>query len=137
MMLMSWVTLMSSSRPELRLLFHIPNGGSRHKAEAVDADASTDFPADTPQIDIPDAACPQENESRRQPTGPDLCLPVPRGGKHGLFVEMKRTKGGRVSAEQQEWITALQEQGYAASVCRGWEEAARVILQYLMEREAG
>ena len=114
MMLMSWVTLMSSSRPELRLLFHIPNGGSRHKAEAGR------FRAMGVKAGVP-----------------DLCLPVPRGGKHGLFVETKRTKGGRVSAEQQAWITALQEQGYAASVCHGWEEAARVILRYLMEREAG
>ena len=114
MVLMSWVTLMSSSRPELRLLFHIPNGGSRHKAEAGR------FRAMGVRAGVP-----------------DLCLPVPRGGKHGLFVEMKRTKGGRVSAEQQEWIIALQEQGYAAAVCRGWEEAARVILAYLMEREAG
>ena len=32
--LFSWARIQSGKHPELRLLFHIPNGGSRGKAEA-------------------------------------------------------------------------------------------------------
>ena len=131
MALFRWASLAAPVHPELELLFHIPNGGSRGKAEAVDADASTDFPADAPRLEYQSAACPQKNESRRQPTGPDLFLPVARQGMHGLFIELKRQKGSRVSKEQQTWGTALYKQGYAAHVCYGWEDAMRVILRYL------
>lgn len=62
---------------------------------------------------------------------PDVCLPVPRGGYHGLYVEMKRKQGGRVSEEQNEWMEALRAQGYEAKVCRGWKEAAEEIEQYM------
>lgn len=108
MMLMSWVELMSSSRPELKMLFHIPNGGSRHKAEAG-----------------------RFRAMGVRPGVPDLCLPVPAGGYHGLYIELKRSKGGRVSDEQAAWIAALQWRGYRAVVCYGWEEAANEILAYV------
>ena len=36
---------------------------------AVDADASTDFSADTPHVEIPDAACPRKNGARRAEPG--------------------------------------------------------------------
>ena len=62
---------------------------------------------------------------------PDICLPVPRAGYHGLYIELKRQKGGRISPEQTEWIDALIKQGYCAAVCRGWEAAREEILRYL------
>lgn len=62
---------------------------------------------------------------------PDVCLPVARGGFHGLYVEMKRVKGGRPSPEQYWWREKLREQGYRAEICYGWEDAARVIREYL------
>lgn len=62
---------------------------------------------------------------------PDLCLPVARGGCHGLYIELKRTKGGKVTPEQLEWVDALTRQGYMAAVCRGWEEASDIITEYL------
>ena len=64
---------------------------------------------------------------------PDVFLPVPCNGQHGLFLEMKR-KGGRpsdLSPDQRQWLAALREQGYAAQVAFGWEEAVRIILAYL------
>ena len=62
---------------------------------------------------------------------PDICLPVPRGEWHGLYIELKRRERGRVSAEQTAWLEALMRQGYATAICRGWEDAKRVILAYL------
>ena len=62
---------------------------------------------------------------------PDLFLPIPSSIYHGLFIEMKRTKGGSVSKEQKDWIAYLQAQGYQAIVCRGFEEAKREIECYL------
>lgn len=106
--LMSWAQMQSWRWPELQLLFHIPNGGARSKAEAGR------FKAEGVKAGVP-----------------DLFLPVPRGNNHGLFIELKRRKGGRLSPEQRVWIQNLQEQGYQAFVCYGWEEATEVIQSYL------
>lgn len=62
---------------------------------------------------------------------PDICLPLPRGGKHGLYIELKRRKYGRVSADQLKWLEALMREGYACAVCCGWERARDVIEEYL------
>ena len=70
--------------PELALLHHIPNGGKRGKAEA----------AKLKRMGV-------------KPGVPDLHLPIARGGFHGLYVEMKRLDGGRVSSEQRVWLAAL------------------------------
>lgn len=61
---------------------------------------------------------------------PDLCLPVPSGKYHGLFIEMK-TDTGRASAEQLWWISHLEANGYAAAVCYGWNRAVEVLEWYL------
>lgn len=61
---------------------------------------------------------------------PDLCLPVARGGCHGLYIEMK-APNGTTRAEQDWWLEELRGQGYQAAVCYGWEDAARVIGSYL------
>ena len=58
-------------------------------------------------------------------------LPAARQGKHGLWIELKRKQGGRLSEYQSEWLDALNQQGYRAEVCCGWEEASRVIMNYL------
>jgi hypothetical protein len=51
-----------------------------------------------------------------------------------LYIEMKRTKGGSISKEQQDWLdyfTKLQEQGYPVrgAVCRGFDQAQQFITQ--------
>ena len=98
---------MEVHHPDVRI-FAIPNGGKRGKLEAMRLQA--------------------EGVS---PGVPDLMIPTPRGHYHGLFVEMKRTKGGSVSKEQKDWIAYLQAQGYRAIVCRGFEESKREIECYL------
>ena len=62
---------------------------------------------------------------------PDIFLPVASGIYHGLFIEMKRAKGGTVSEAQNEWITRLIRQGYAVLVCHGADEAICMIREYL------
>jgi hypothetical protein len=103
----------TSGVPELQLAFHIPNGGSRNKAEAGKLKA----------MGVKAGV-------------PDIFLPVARGPYHGLFVELKRpadlTKSvGTVSTKQEAWLRALQEQGYYVAVCYGWEEAYEKMLWYL------
>ena len=61
---------------------------------------------------------------------PDLMLPIPAKGYHGLFIEMK-TKTGRISESQKRWLKSLNELGYLAVIARGWEEARDILLQYL------
>lgn len=61
---------------------------------------------------------------------PDLFYPVPMGGFHGLFIEMK-TKTGRVSQEQKKWIAALETFGYKCVVARGWEDARQALEEYV------
>lgn len=62
---------------------------------------------------------------------PDLFLAVPRLQCPGLFIEMKRRDGGRLSLEQQLAIQALSRQGYRCVVCKGADEAIRAIRDYL------
>lgn len=106
--LFNWAQLKSATVPELALMYHIPNGGSRGKVEAAR------FKAAGVKAGVP-----------------DICLPVARGGKHGLYIELKRLKGGKVSDTQTDWIASLREQGYRAEVCCGWKAAADVIEEYL------
>lgn len=104
-----WAMLLRNQLPELDLLFHIPNGEFRMSATA----------ARLKRIGV-------------KPGVPDLFLPVARGSSHGLWVEMKRKKGGKVSDEQKAWIDALTKQGYVALVAHGAEEACNMIYDYLM-----
>ena len=108
--LFQWVAYNRRKWPELALLHHIPNGGSRDLREAHNL---------------------KEQGVKRGV--PDMCLPVPRGGWHGLYIELKRQKGGRVSDEQRWWLAQLTKQGYLAVVCLGWEDAADTITDYLKE----
>jgi hypothetical protein len=90
------------------LLFAIPNGGQRNvivasklKAEGVRAGV------------------------------PDLFLAFPYRSYDGLFIEMKKPKGGRVSGKQKTTLEQLAEVGYKTAVCNGWLEAKAVIEEYL------
>ena len=106
--LFEWAAMASRRCPELALLHAIPNGGSRNPIEARHL-----------------------KEQGVKAGIPDLFLPCARGGFHGLYIEMKRRKGGRVSIEQKKAIIALREQGYRVEVCEGWEKARDVIKEYM------
>jgi len=56
-----------------------------------------------------------------------------RKGFHGLFIELK-TKTGRLTKYQQNWIDDLNERGYKAECCYGLEKALDLIDWYLNEK---
>ena len=63
---------------------------------------------------------------------PDLMLPIPMHGYHGLFIEMKAA-GGRLSNEQKGWLKALETFGYRAVACVGWEAAKNELEGYMKD----
>ena len=91
-------------------MFHIPNGGKRSKAEAA-----------------------RFKELGVKAGVSDVFLPVARNGCHGLWIEMKRLRSGKPSEDQIRWIENMIAQGYAATVCHGWEQAVKVIEGYMGE----
>lgn len=62
---------------------------------------------------------------------PDVFLDVPRGGFHGLRIELKKPGRHSVTPEQREWIAGYVERGYRAEVCVGWIAARDLIVEYL------
>jgi hypothetical protein len=61
---------------------------------------------------------------------PETFLPVPRGGRHGLWIEFKAGKK-TLTSEQSEWKLFLEHEGYQVHVVHDWIEAACVTLMYL------
>ena len=107
--LFQWAANMAMYKwPVLRLMYHIPNGGSRNSIEAANLKA--------------------QGVKRGVP---DVFLPVARQGFHGLYIEMKRRRGGVLSKDQKEYIEALKEQSYRVEVCKGFLAAADVIEDYM------
>ena len=66
---------------------------------------------------------------------PDLLWPVARGGYYGLWIEMKREKGGTLSAPQKEMIEVLRKEFYRVEVCAGFEAAKAVLEEYFWNDE--
>ena len=62
---------------------------------------------------------------------PDIEILIPNEHYHGLFIEMKRVKHGKVSEDQKKILATLNAHNYKAVVCFGWEEARQVTLDYL------
>ena len=64
---------------------------------------------------------------------PDLFIYEPRNEYNGLAIEMKKEKGGVASPEQKRWQEQLRNRGYASYICKGSEEAIKVIDEYYNE----
>ena len=62
----------------------------------------------------------------------DLLLLVPRGGYHGLAIEMK-TPSGRVRPEQTDWLIRHERRGYLVAVCRKVSDAVELLTRYLTQ----
>lgn len=106
-MLCHWAQAASLVRPELALLYAIPNGGLRHAVVAAKLRA----------------------EGARAGV-PDLCLPQPRGGFGALYIEMKKPTG-KASALQKQWLQDLTLAGNVAVLCFDWTAARDAIICYL------
>lgn len=106
--LFKWAKLQSGRYPELRYMYHVPNGGHRKTREAALLKA----------------------EGVKSGV-PDIVLPMPRKPFHGLYIELKRQVSGTVSEEQQKYLSFLNFVGYKAVVCRGWKEASETIMKYV------
>ena len=60
---------------------------------------------------------------------PDLFLPVPKNGYHGLFIEMKYGSN-KVTENQEKFLQNAANVGYAISVCYSAQEAIKRIEDY-------
>jgi hypothetical protein len=105
--LMEMAALWQEKVPELREIFHVPNGGAR--------DAITG------------ARLKRAGVKRGVP---DLFLLVPRSPYHGLVIELK-TEIGLLSVEQKWWIDRLRARGLRVEVCKGHMAAWHVLEDYL------
>lgn len=105
--LFQWCEYQQGKYPELALLYHVPNGGKRDTKTAI--------------------------ALKRQGVKagvPDLHLPVARGAYHGLYIELK-VGDNKATVSQKQWLRRLNDEGYLAVVCYGWQEAAECIVKYL------
>lgn len=105
--IIQWARLYQSKWPELELLHAIPNGGYRNAREA----------------------------RRLKKEGvlagiPDLCLPVPRGDYHGLYMELKYGRN-RLTKSQLYITNKLSMAGYFMAICYEFEHAISTITEYL------
>jgi hypothetical protein len=103
----SWCDYNRGRYPELKLLYHVPNGGKR------------------------DAATARALKRQGVKAGiSDLVLPVASAGYHGLYVELK-APGGSLEQSQIDFLQEVDNQGYLALVCVGWQAAVQTLSVYL------
>jgi len=62
---------------------------------------------------------------------PDLVLFHQCGPYHGLIIEMKRDHKSKKRPGQKWWIKTLNDEGYCAMFCHGFDEAKAAIETYL------
>lgn len=66
-----------------------------------------------------------------QPGVADLFLMVANDGYFGLYIEMKKTKGGLQSQAQKEFESLANESGYKYFLAHGFEEARKTLEDYI------
>ena len=65
---------------------------------------------------------------------PDLMMPIPSNGFHGLFIEMKASTG-KLRDRQIVLLCWLKDRGYKTATCHSFEEAKAEIKSYLNMKE--
>ncbi|MFT3992428.1 MAG: VRR-NUC domain-containing protein [Luteolibacter sp.] len=103
---MAQLAILSHEYPELDEVFAIPNGDLRNIRVATKLKA----------------------EGVRSGVA-DLCLPVPVGGYHGAWIELKKAKG-QIKKEQWEWLLARHRSGYFVRVVNCAAVASRLLYDY-------
>jgi hypothetical protein len=64
---------------------------------------------------------------------PDLFLYHPTMTHNGMAIELKANKKCYASTEQKQWIADLNNRGYFATVCKGFDQTIEQITDYLNE----
>lgn len=118
MAVFAWSASMCGQYPQLKWLHAIPNGGSRHVAEA------TKMVAAGLRKGVLDIFLPCSRD----------CYNYKK--YHGLYIEMKvekrrNEKNGGLTDEQIAFIEYAEGAGYCCRVCYSWIEARDAILAYL------
>lgn len=99
----------AKGRRELKLLGAIPNGGHQVRTGSLFHGKEFGFLSGMP----------------------DIYLFLPRGGYHGLFIELKSAKkSARLSVGQGQMHALLRNGGYGVQTCRGYVDAIKVINWY-------
>jgi hypothetical protein len=102
-----WANQNRARLPDLRWLFHTPNGGMRDKRVAGQMVA----------LGVKRGV-------------PDLLMPVARDAYVGLAAEMK-TDEGRLTKDQVEWLDHFERQGWLTAVWRSADQAIADLEEYL------
>lgn len=95
-----------------------------------------EFPALAFVFAIPNAAIRSKKERIRvleeglKKGVPDVCIPIPRHGYHGAWMENKSTNG-KLNANQKAFLEFLTGAGYATKVCYNVDEQIAFIEWYL------
>lgn len=101
-----WAALQTARYPELKWLHHIPNGGSRNKAEA----------AKFKQMGVKSGVS-------------DLCLPYPMGIYSGLYIEMK-FGDNTLTDTQKQFLDDMEAAGNYVATCYTAQDAIHVLTEY-------
>ena len=102
-----WARISSGKYEALKLLHHIPNGGSRNKKEAIKLKRMGVLAGVS-----------------------DLHLPVAAAGYHGLYIEMKYGDG-RISRSQRTFLVKAAYYNNFCAVCYTSGDAIAIIEAYL------
>ena len=105
--LFQWVNISLRKYPQLKLLYHIPNGGKR---------------------DVRVAA--KLKREGLKPGVHDLHLPISRLGFHSLYIEMK-VGSNKLTKLQQDFKRMAEAEGNLCETCYSWLEAKKVLEDYL------
>ncbi len=105
--LMDWASSAVCRFPELRWLYHIPNGGTRNMQEAVKLK----------RMGVKSGVS-------------DIHLPFPHGKYHGLYIEMKYGRN-TATQEQVEFMCDMKEAGHFVAVYHDAQSAISLIEQYI------
>lgn len=103
--LFDWAEWQVNIEPDLALMYAIPNGQYR--------------PGQRPEAGLKSGV-------------PDICLPIPKGKYHGLYLELK-VNGNKPTGNQLDWLDRLNRVGYFTAVADGFDEAVNLITAYMGE----
>ena len=113
----AWAALNVGKFPELRWMFHVPNGGMRGNDAKTRAIMGNAMKAEGVKSGVA-----------------DIFLPYPKGTCNGLWIEMKK-KGKKVikGSDQDLFGKQMLENGFGWCECDSYEKARDILIQYLSQ----